>query len=699
MRRLERPNPPNSFLAIINRGRAELRNGVEAWTTWGPGSLREHNLLFRQRSTIGEIRAIMSVASHGTCHACEQSVEANVGELEFYRPLKMAGNFRKDRNSPTHYGWLSYDWNNLQLLCPMCNRCKASLFPIAGERAPIGARGEQLLGERPLLLNPFDDDPAEHIATCEDGFLIALTERGQTTIEVYQLNRADLLNQRKSFFKRLRALVTQLGVSRVSSAVDKKAAIASVLDLVGMEFRGSAIELLEKVIRAPGAITQVAASKAISATPPTSIPKKFETRWIKCIHLVDCGPLRDIRLAFPDPQEGLEPWLGIVGENGVGKSTFLKAIAVALSSEEDARAICPDARLLHNRSSHRRTGLIEIECSDGSTRRVTFGRHSTSFQFSGPRIDIPVIAFGANRITSRKGAARDLPTATTVNNLFDPILPLTDTEEWLANTRRVSAEDFAGFAQDLKFLLDLPDETHVDRRNGLIHFSRGTERHGLSELSDGFRSVIGLVGHIMRYLSTDTPVMSEAEGTVLLDEIELHLHPQWKIKIVDKLRRLFPRVRFVITTHDPLCLRGLKENESFALRKHPARNRVEALALRLRPGISLEELLTGGWFELGTTLDSETADMIFELSALSLKADALSVRGQESLPEQDRLDMETLHQELQRRLTSWGGAVGERRALAAAASLRVAPDEARELDRQALKARLKAAFSTGGEPL
>jgi energy-coupling factor transporter ATP-binding protein EcfA2 len=641
----------------------------------------------------------MSAASQGTCHACEQPVQANGGELEFFRPRQMAGNVRKDRNSPDHYWWLSYEWDNLQLLCPMCNRCKASLFPVAGDRAPIGARSEELRNEKPLLLNPFDDDPSEHIATREDGLLIALTESGRTTIQVYQLNRPDLHEQRLKFIKRLRALVASLKVAAVPDVSGREAAMATLLDLVGMEFRGSAIELLQRFIRVQGASGEVTRLKAVSSILPTSIPKKFQTRWIRRIHLVDCGPLRDIDLTFPDPHEGLEPWLAIVGENGVGKSTFLKAIAIALSSEEEARAICPNAGALQNRSSRRRSGWVEIESSNGSTRRATFGRHSTGFQFSGPKIDIPVIAFGANRITSRKGAARTLPTATSVNNLFDPILPLTDTEEWLADTRRVPTQDFAGFARDLKFLLDLPDDTDVDRRNGLIHFSRGSERHGLDELSEGFRSVIGLVGHIMRYLSADTAIMSEAEGTVLLDEIELHLHPQWKIKIVEKLRSLFPRVRFVITTHDPLCLRGMREHESFALRRHPVRHRVEALALRLRPGISLEELLTGGWFELGTTLDSETEDMVFELSALSLKADALSVRAQGLLSEEDRQAMQHLHVELQRRLTSMSGALGERKDLAAVASTRVAPDEARELDREALTARLKAAFKSGGDPL
>ena len=48
---------------------------------------------------------------------------------------------------------------------------------------------------------------------------------------------------------------------------------------------------------------------------------------------------------------------------------------------------------------------------------------------------------------------------------------------------------------------------------------------------------------------------------VLLDEIEVHLHPRWQIGIVEALRHAFPRVRFIASTHSPLCLHGLEREE------------------------------------------------------------------------------------------------------------------------------------------
>lgn len=198
----------------------------------------------------------------------------------------------------------------------------------------------------------------------------------------------------------------------------------------------------------------------------------------------------------------------------------------------------------------------------------------------------------------------------------------------------------------------------------------------------------------MKHLAADTPVMSEAEGTVLLDELELHLHPVWKVKIVEKLRTLFPRVRFVITTHDPLCLRGLNRRESHLFSRDPDDDHVTALDLDLRPGMNADELLTGGWFGLGTTLDKETEEMIYKLSILSLKEDRLRIiGGNAALPAAEQTEMDVLHRELQVRLPGLGGAASEKQALADAVRGNFAISEIDMDSSEDLAEKLRAAFS------
>jgi predicted ATP-binding protein involved in virulence len=75
------------------------------------------------------------------------------------------------------------------------------------------------------------------------------------------------------------------------------------------------------------------------------------------------------------------------------------------------------------------------------------------------------------------------------------------------------------------------------------------------QLSDGERSVLALVLDLAKRLAQANPEtkspLTEGEAVVLIDEIDLHLHPQWQRKIVGNLERTFPRCQFIATTHSP----------------------------------------------------------------------------------------------------------------------------------------------------
>tara|TARA_R100000935_G_C2841765_1_gene171550 strand:+ start:8424 stop:10733 length:2310 start_codon:yes stop_codon:yes gene_type:complete len=694
MRKLVRPAPPEWWREFASKGEAELRELISADPS-GTLSVRHiHNTHFFRRTK--EVKLILAACSEGACHICGLPVTSVLtGDLEHFRPRINAGNTRKDRNSPRHYWWLLYDWDNLQLLCPICNRYKASLFPISGERAVEGSRGADLDAEGALLLNPFVDDPNEHLSLSDSGILFHESEQGKTTVEVYHLNREELVEHRLQLLHRYQRIVRMQNVALISGDTVVWKQLESELNS-GQPLQAMVLDAVRKMTSAGTTrgrypLRELAEIKQASKAA-LAVPGKFEATWIEAVRLRDFGPFSDLQLAFPDFESGLEPWLGIVGENGVGKSTFLKAVALALVDAKTARKLVPDASRLHNRNSQRRIGYVEIKLSDGRTRRVAFRRNSPDFEFSGEEVRIPVIALGAYRISGSKGAASELSISGAVDNLFDPVLPLADVESWLADTSLVSARDFAVLGHNLIALMGLPSTTKVSRRNGKIFFQRQSSRHSLDQMSDGFRSVIGLTAHIMKHLAADTPVMSEAEGTVLLDELELHLHPLWKKRIVTKLRELFPRVRFVITTHDPLCLRGLVSNESYVFRHNPESYKIEAYALNIRPGMDVDDLLTGGWFGLGTTYDDETEEMIRELSELSLREDTLKLQEGVTLPDAERMQISRLSQDLRDRLQSFTASEAERRSLADVVRRGIASPDVLDVNTETLQARLRQAF-------
>ena len=87
-----------------------------------------------------------------------------------------------------------------------------------------------------------------------------------------------------------------------------------------------------------------------------------------------------------------------------------------------------------------------------------------------------------------------------------------------------------------------------------IRLKTGTTPYAI--LSDGYRSLITLVADIAwRATRLNTQYQGNAsaktDGVVLIDEIELHLHPKWQRSVLPNLMRTFPKVQFVITTHSP----------------------------------------------------------------------------------------------------------------------------------------------------
>lgn len=79
----------------------------------------------------------------------------------------------------------------------------------------------------------------------------------------------------------------------------------------------------------------------------------------------------------------------------------------------------------------------------------------------------------------------------------------------------------------------------------------------MNQLSEGERGIISLMGDLCRRLVLANPSMENpllGEGMVLIDEVDLHLHPAWQGKVVPAFMRIFPNIQFIFTTHAPKVL-------------------------------------------------------------------------------------------------------------------------------------------------
>ena len=94
----------------------------------------------------------------------------------------------------------------------------------------------------------------------------------------------------------------------------------------------------------------------------------------------------------------------------------------------------------------------------------------------------------------------------------------------------------------------------------------------VNQLSDGEKCLLAMVGDLARRLAIANPGLEnprEGSGVILIDEIELHLHPKWQREIIPALTRTFPNCQFIVTTHSPQVISHVKPDSIYILEATP----------------------------------------------------------------------------------------------------------------------------------
>ena len=123
---------------------------------------------------------------------------------------------------------------------------------------------------------------------------------------------------------------------------------------------------------------------------------------------------------------------------------------------------------------------------------------------------------------------------------------------------------------DVKVKLDLDTSEIViiyqDEKEGKVKIP-------LNQLSDGYKGTISLIADIAYRMAVLNPqlserVLSETDGIVLLDEVDLHLHPAWQQRVIHDLVNIFPKVQFIVTTHAPAVIQSVKSENLMILKDY-----------------------------------------------------------------------------------------------------------------------------------
>ena len=131
----------------------------------------------------------------------------------------------------------------------------------------------------------------------------------------------------------------------------------------------------------------------------------------------------------------------------------------------------------------------------------------------------------------------------------------------------------------------LPEFTDLTvRRSPLrMEIKKNGKRLTIDQLSDGEKCLMAMVGDLARRMAIANPVREnplDGDGVVLIDEIDLHLHPKWQHIVVSRLVEVFPNCQFIISTHSPHVITHVHPDNLYVLKQ------TEAGAIAERPSES-----------------------------------------------------------------------------------------------------------------
>jgi predicted ATPase len=279
----------------------------------------------------------------------------------------------------------------------------------------------------------------------------------------------------------------------------------------------------------------------------------------------------------------------IVGDNGDGKSTVLRSLAMGLCDQSSAAALF---RELPGEFVTRRSkgdAFVQVDLSDTKRARYrirtnfiplpTFerieqshfrldsgGRASRIDQDKFPWSKIFVAGYGPGIRTFGNADYAYYLAVDAVYSLFKYDAALQSPElvirrlvdEARRGSSRRGQRTLLRLQGALSRLLNLKSSKAIDltARGIFVHGSWGREE--LAALGDGYRATTTWTLDLMSWwlLSPDSLRLefhaADLEGIVIVDELEQHLHPRWQRSILPRLRRLFPKIQFIVATHSPL---------------------------------------------------------------------------------------------------------------------------------------------------
>lgn len=346
--------------------------------------------------------------------------------------------------------------------------------------------------------------------------------------------------------------------------------------------------------------------------------------YIRRVVLKNIKSLEAVDLDLVPDGRNFAGWTAITGDNGSGKTAFLKAVSLALLGPDQSRGLVPDVSGWVTIGSQ--TGSISVEIrpnqvydkteKGGAQYKDTFWaeveisetndfwevsstdifRKKKKGAANGPWAQSTDgwASLGYGPFRRLYGSSPDAQRLMVIQGriprfatLFKEDATLGEGEEWVKELqfRKLEKKESERHALD-QLLLLLGDDflrnglsiDHVDSDGVWLRDTVG-RMMPLADMSEGYRSALAMLIDIFRHFyalyggdqlvtrsvakgNEDVYVVNRP-GVVLIDEVDVHLHPEWQREIGFWLKKHFPQVQFIVTTHSPLVCQAADDGRIF----------------------------------------------------------------------------------------------------------------------------------------
>jgi predicted ATPase len=414
------------------------------------------------------------------------------------------------------------------------------------------------------------------------------------------------------------------------------------------------------------------------------------------IHIENIRSIEKFEMEFlPEKKAG---WHVIIGDNGAGKTTIIRAIALALVGPKEALGLRSAWKDWLKHDSKKGEIVLNLEhwsCDKHTGRQgkltryyvpngIEFNRNNGSVDMSSVK-DPNVDSFkynwgnGAGWFSAAYGPYRRFaggnpdwgkvfysqPKLGAHLSAFGEDIALSEAIDWLKNLQFQALENkgnASSIISNLKNLVNsvgfLPNNAKLESISSEgVFFKDGIGSIiDINELSDGYRSILSLTFELIRQLVRvygDEEVFKDFKknkmfidlpGVVLIDEIDAHLHPTWQTRIGEWFTTYFPNLQFIVTTHSPLVCRSCSKGSIWRLAAPGSEEPSSEIT-----GVEKDKLVYGNILDAyGTELfgaspvrSNESKEKLERLGVLNFKAAFGKVSSDE---EKERLSLQKIYE-------------------------------------------------------